>query len=76
MARQIACSSGSFEQLCPSVCGRDAAIDFLAGVHREGGVPQLGLGQESAALGTPALARGFFVRCVASDTPAAPAWNC
>ena len=71
MDRQIACSDGGFEQLCPSVCRRHAAIEFSSGVSLEGGLARLGLGQSPAALCTPAPARGFFLHRVASDTPAA-----
>src|SRR5208282_2424705 len=71
MAHEVACSSGSAEQLCPSVCWSDAATDLFSDIYRQGGVPRLVFDQESAALGYPALARGFFLYCVASDTPAA-----
>ena len=69
MAHEIARSSSSLEQLCPYMCGSDASINFLADIYRQRGVPRLVSDQESAALGDPALARGFFLRSVASDTP-------
>ena len=69
MAHEVACSSSSLEQLCPSVCGSDAATDFFADIYRQGDVPRLVFDQESAPLGDPALARGFFLHCVAGDTP-------
>ena len=70
MDRQVACSSVGFEQRCSPVCWCDAAIDFPPELRHEGGFARLGLGQEAAAPGAAALARGFFVRRVAGDTPA------
>ena len=72
MARKIACSYGASKQLRTSMRGRDSDVIFLADIYREGGVSQLGSAKEYAPVSAPALARGFFVRRVASDTPAAP----
>jgi|SRR5271156_243691 len=71
MARSIAGSSSAPEQRSPSVRWRDAAVDFLANTHRQGGAPWLGFDQECAALGAPAFARGFFLHPAAGNTATA-----
>jgi len=71
MARKIARSYGTSQQLRSSMRGCDSDVVFFADIYRQGGASRLGSRDECALVSAPALARGFFLSGVASNTPAA-----
>jgi hypothetical protein len=71
MARKIARSYGTSEQLRSSMRGRDSDVVFFADIYSKGGASRMGSRKECAPVSAPALARRFFLSSVASNTPAA-----